>query len=198
MTEKEWYEKGNRGLMRDIIRRNLIKEKETRDNYKNLLRHLWNIIQFSMQFKNRDRHNERIAMEYIFGMPNSWVFSPCAPIMLIPYIVPTEVMHSTVKPTEVLNFKLQSELLICTQWWFVPSFLHSFFHSFYMSTFYMPGILLRDSVINSIRHNLSLWNPNYFVTERGHEIWPILEDRTGFSKEVVFQMRFWKQDFKLD
>lgn len=102
-----------------------------------------------MQFKNRDRHNERIAMEYIFGMPNSWVFSPCAPIMLIPYIVPNEVMHSTVKPTEVLNFKLQSELLICTQWWFVPSFIHSFFHSFYMSTFYMPGILLRDSVINS-------------------------------------------------
>ena len=106
MTEKEWYEKGSRGLMRDIIRRNLIKEKQTRDNYKNLFRHLWNIIQFSMQFKNRDRHNERIAMEYIFGMPNSWVFSPYAPIMLIPYIVPNKVMHSTVKPIEVLNFKL--------------------------------------------------------------------------------------------
>lgn len=28
MTEKEWYEKGNRGLMRDIIRKNLIKEKK--------------------------------------------------------------------------------------------------------------------------------------------------------------------------
>lgn len=27
MTEKEWYEKGNRGLMIEIIRRNLIKEK---------------------------------------------------------------------------------------------------------------------------------------------------------------------------
>lgn len=99
MTEKEWHgirERKWRINEKDYQKKLNKREKQSRDNYIHLFRYLWNITQFSMQFKNKDSHNKRITMEYIFGMPNFWVFSSYAPIMLIPYIVPNQVMHPTV------------------------------------------------------------------------------------------------------